>query len=164
MRNPVIFALCKSLAQLPYMWSFAFISDLFSLGDDFVSCLAGCPQDLPWLLLSFPLLSCKSRGPSYFSQMSLLCLFTGTKETWHFPAGGQWQQSYHRFNRAKNHQEQVGFLHPLVLLHAVQSSLSEAWLMGSNRKGRAIWGHRGGKQWTGPSSSKALLWNFGQAA
>lgn len=50
----------------------------------------------------------------------LLCLFTGTEETWHFPAGGQWQQSYHRFNRAKNHQEQVGFLHPLVLLHAVQ--------------------------------------------
>ena len=51
--------------------------------------------------------------------------FTGTEETRHFPAGGQWQQSHHRFNCAENHQEQVGFLRLPVLSRTVLSSLSE---------------------------------------
>lgn len=84
-----------------------------------MSCLAGRPQDLPW----FPLLS-----PEVLrvSQHRALCSFTGTEETRHLPAGGQWQRSHHRLNCAKNHQEQVGFLCLSILLHIVLSSSSES--------------------------------------
>lgn len=66
---------------------------------------AWLPQDLPQLSSAVTAVLHTQVPRLSTDQYSV---FAGTEATRHFPAGGQWQQSHHRSNRAKNHQEQVG--------------------------------------------------------